>query len=445
MAPNPTYIIGMSAPLSRLASSLFLLFVACAEGQGPTGQDLGPPDLGAPDAEGADASDAGALPDDTGAVTLDAGELDAQSRDVPALDPTRFGPTAGLATARSSHSATLLADGRVLVVGGFGATGRPLASTELYDPQTGQWSPGPTLDQARANHLALRLPSGQVIIAGGGLDNNVGAPAGRGILASVVLFDSTNGDLVPAAPLTEGRSHAAATLLEDGRVLVVGGSSGTRTTQPNYGDALGNSEIYEPAADRWSPGPPLNTPRYLHSLLPLSSGEVAVIGGSDPTEAELLQVEILQPNDGSRRDGPNLTVGRVFQAAAPLASGRGLIVCGKQANIRFLNSAEILEADGAGLSAAPPLPGESRTAPTLSPLQSGHLLLAGGLHGSSAGFHVLADAYLFDETGPAWTAITPLAQARVLHTATVLSDGSVLVCGGLSDTDTLSSCERSEH
>jgi hypothetical protein len=272
MAPNPTYIIGMSAPLSRLASSLFLLFVACAEGQGPTGQDLGPPDLGAPDAEGADASDAGALPDDTGAVTLDAGELDAQSRDVPALDPTRFGPTAGLATARSSHSATLLADGRVLVVGGFGATGRPLASTELYDPQTGQWSPGPTLDQARANHLALRLPSGQVIIAGGGLDNNVGAPAGRGILASVVLFDSTNGDLVPAAPLTEGRSHAAATLLEDGRVLVVGGSSGTRTTQPNYGDALGNSEIYEPAADRWSPGPPLNTPRYLHSLLPPQLG-----------------------------------------------------------------------------------------------------------------------------------------------------------------------------
>lgn len=422
-----------------LAIPGLLVLAACTSGcEGPGGQDLG-----VADAEAADLPDAGGSAEDGGSLTLDAGEPDGGSVDAQVPDPTGFVPSPAMATARSSHSATLLADGRVWVVGGFGRSGRALATTEIFDPQTGSWSPGPSLSEARANHVAVSLPSGRVLIAGGGLDNNVGGPSGRGILASAVLFEPNEGRLVPIAPLAEGRSHAAAILLDDGRVLVIGGSSGLHTTQPSFGDALGTSEIYDPAAGLWSPGPSLNIPRYLHSLLRLSDGEIAVIGGSDQNEAELLQVEIVQPSDGSRRDGPNLSAGRVFHATAPLASGRGLIVCGKQANIRFLNTSELLESDGARLVAATPLPGDSRTAPTLSPLPSGRALLAGGLHGSTAGFYNLADAYLYDETVPSWTPIGPLAEARVLHSATVLEDGSVLICGGFGDTDTLSTCERS--
>lgn len=444
MSPDPAYSLRMRLRPIRLLSAVLISLLACSDRPEPApippSQGL---DLGFADAQVAEVTDAGVSSEDTGVVSLDGGEPDAQPTDGLVPDPTRFVPAGELATARSSHSATLLADGRVWVVGGFGRSGRPLASTELYDPHTNQWSPGPTLDEPRANHIALRLNSGQVIIAGGGLDNNIGAPAGRGILASALRFDPTDGRLVPTASLAVGRSHATATLLEDGRVLVSGGSSDVRTTQPAFGDALGSTELYDPIADRWSPGPALGTPRYLHNALRLSSGEVAIIGGSDQSEAELLQIELLHPGTGSRRDGPNLSVGRVFQAASQLASGRGLIVCGKQANIRFLNTGELLAADGAELSPSPPLPGDSRTAPTLSLLPSGRALLVGGLHGSPAGFYALADAFLYDESASTWTSIEPLTEPRVLHSATVLNDGSVLICGGQGDADTLASCERS--
>lgn len=445
MSPDPTYSLPMRFGLSLLATFLLCCAACTTSSGGQTGVDRPAAALDRDGGLGDTAAEAGADASVLDATEPDAAPPDAGRGDARAADPQRFVAAAHLLTARSSHSSTLLADGRVLVVGGFGASGRPLASTELFDPLSGQWTPGPTMDEPRANHVALRLPSGQVLIAGGGLDNDVGAPAGRGILSSAVLFDPADGSLVNVAPLSQGRSHAAATLLEDGRALVSGGSSGAHTTQPTFGDALGTSEIYDPSVDRWTPGPALSIPRYLHSALRLRGGEVAVVGGADQTEAELRPIEILRPSDGARRDGPNLSVGRVFHAALELPSGRALVVCGKQANIRFLSSGELLAADGSEISETLALPADSRTGATLSLLPSGRALLVGGLHGSPAGFYPLADAYLYDEDGATWTAIGGLAEPRVLHSATVLQGGSVLVCGGLSGQDTLGSCERSSH
>ena len=67
--------------------------------------------------------------------------------------------TASMATARSSMTATPLADGRVLVVGGVGEF-----TTELYDP-TGMWIPGGTLNQPHGLHVAVRLRDGRVLVA----------------------------------------------------------------------------------------------------------------------------------------------------------------------------------------------------------------------------------------------------------------------------------------
>lgn len=56
---------------------------------------------------------------------------------------------------RADHTATLLADGRVLICGGFDAGGRALRSTELFDPGTGAFTPGPDLTAPRADHAAV--------------------------------------------------------------------------------------------------------------------------------------------------------------------------------------------------------------------------------------------------------------------------------------------------
>ena len=76
--------------------------------------------------------------------------------------------TGSLATARASHTATLLPNGKVLVAGG----GVPrLASAELYDPASGTWTATGSLATARYAHTATLLPNGKVLVAGGGDSN----------------------------------------------------------------------------------------------------------------------------------------------------------------------------------------------------------------------------------------------------------------------------------
>ena len=76
-----------------------------------------------------------------------------------------FGPAGSLATARRDHTATLLTDGRVLVVGGAGGT--RLASAEVWDPATETFGPAGSLAEAREFHTATLLPDGRVLVTGG--------------------------------------------------------------------------------------------------------------------------------------------------------------------------------------------------------------------------------------------------------------------------------------
>ena len=79
--------------------------------------------------------------------------------------PINFVVTGSPATARSSHTATLLPNGKVLVAGGSAPTG-PLACAELYDPASGTWTATGSLGTARYSHTATLLPNGKVLVAG---------------------------------------------------------------------------------------------------------------------------------------------------------------------------------------------------------------------------------------------------------------------------------------
>ncbi len=88
---------------------------------------------------------------------------------VQAFNPaTRTWSSAGsLSSNRSWHTATLLLDGRVLVIGGADNSGNTLASTIVYNPTTGTYANGPTLDTPREHHTATSLPNGKVLVVGG--------------------------------------------------------------------------------------------------------------------------------------------------------------------------------------------------------------------------------------------------------------------------------------
>ncbi len=119
---------------------------------------------------------------------------------------------------RIGQTATLLPDGRWLLVGGEGIDG-PLATASIWDPQT--WVTTPLLSelsQPRSWHSATMLPDGTILIFGGvGTDGQV--------LAAPELFDpNTSSFILPLSSLNLlPRSHHTATLLTDGRVLIAGG------------------------------------------------------------------------------------------------------------------------------------------------------------------------------------------------------------------------------
>lgn len=127
-----------------------------------------------------------------------------------------FQPTGSLVTARGFHAATLLADGRVLVTGGFVTTdGSTTASAEVYDPSTGRFSPAGVMQVSRGPHSAILLTDGRVLVLGG-------VQAG----AATDIFDPQTDGWRPGPVLAPAWAASTATLLRNGKVLVFGGEDG---------------------------------------------------------------------------------------------------------------------------------------------------------------------------------------------------------------------------
>jgi hypothetical protein len=132
-------------------------------------------------------------------------------------DPTtdRFQPAGDMIDSRHKHGSVRLSDGRVLIIAGSDERGghELYRRTEVFDPPTGRFSPGPELNAARYKIVdaAVVLPSGAVLVAGGPARAELWQP---GVAGGFRALDGA---------LDAGRSFATATLLEDGSVLVLGG------------------------------------------------------------------------------------------------------------------------------------------------------------------------------------------------------------------------------
>jgi len=148
--------------------------------------------------------------------------------------------TGSMAMARFDHTATLLPNGQVLVVGGDGENGNGLASAELYDPATGSWSATGSPITPHAYHTATLLPNGQVLVVGGW-----GKTA---IQSSAELYDPATGSWSAAASLVGlPRIRHTATLLADGRVLVAGGYYIVGNGFSVYRTSFTDAELYDSA------------------------------------------------------------------------------------------------------------------------------------------------------------------------------------------------------
>ncbi len=198
-------------------------------------------------------------------------------------DTGTWSATGNLNTARYFHTATLLPNGKVLVAGGFksGFNGNFLNSAELYDPDTGTWSTTGNLNTGRTAHTATLLANGKVLVAGG---YNGFFPLGSTALNSAELYDPDTGTWSTTGNLNTGRTAHTATLLANGKVLVAGGFDVAVGGYDGFDD-LNSAELYDPDTGTWSSSGNLNTGRTAHTATLLANGKVLVAGGGDGLSA----------------------------------------------------------------------------------------------------------------------------------------------------------------
>ncbi|HAT11305.1 MAG TPA: hypothetical protein DCS97_12110, partial [Planctomycetes bacterium] len=220
--------------------------------------------------------------------------------------------TGSMRTARNDHSATLLADGRVLVVAGQTTVldlSTVQGSCEVYDPQTGTWSYTGSLATFRFAHTATLLASGRVLVTGG--------KAGSTVWSSCELFQPASGEWSPTGSLVSARSNHAATLLPSGRVLVSGGELAGLTQT-----AL--CEDYDPYGGTWTAAPAMAAARKSHSAILMPDGGVLIAGGTTNSVWYLTSSErYSMPSDGTRR---STVSGLVMSADSVAITGGGFVI-----------------------------------------------------------------------------------------------------------------------
>ena len=361
-------------------------------------------------------------------------------------DPTtgEWHAVEGLNNPRTGFASVLLADGRVLVVGGLNDIGQSYSSAYLFDPATETWDKAAGLMTiARTNPAAALLPDGRVLVAGGyfHVDPSVGerpdgiilaafrpkatpstgsgpgsvdivpGPYGAA-MATAEIFDPTTGEWSSTGSMRFARNGAEATPLADGRVLVVGSDAAAHTGVEVAEDSGRTAEIYDPGTGRFA----------LAGELPDLNVREALQAGVDPGFGTSVLGDLVPLPDGGA-----VLINQVMDFKH---SGRGTRSLRFNAANREWNQIgqSHLSVEDPASGAEYRSPGAARYDATVVPLAGGRVLLAGGSFDGS-----LASAEMFDPETNAFVALPDMPEARSHALGALLPDGSVLITGGFVD------------
>ncbi|MHC5212089.1 MAG: Kelch repeat-containing protein [Planctomycetota bacterium] len=339
---------------------------------------------------------------------------------------------------RSTHTMTLMPDETVLTLGGGSGgitTSYGVATAELYDLKDETLTVlGNTMVQARTGHSATLLDDSRVLIVGGA-DDVLGEPT-----ATAEVYDPVTGVFSAVGSLTQGpRALHRATLLQDGRVLITGGTD-------NYIDPLNiilggrdTTELFDPVTNTFSAGPDLSRQRLGETATLLPDGTVLIAGGFTTILGFIPSItptaEIYTPSPG----GPGSVVNtdsmlteRFGHAAVLMTDGSVLVVGGANGSDALDPQPELtwelwdpffhFFVDGA-LS-------DGRILPTANLLRDGRVLIAGGATGGFTTPISVASTEIFDINLLATTAAASMLDDRAGHQGISMEDGTVLLSGG---------------
>jgi N-acetylneuraminic acid mutarotase len=338
----------------------------------------------------------------------------------PGVGGIGWSPTGTLAETRVGHTATLLADGRVLVAGGFDIEGAEAlsvevmrrTSAEVYDPVSGTWSATGSMAVGRASHTATRLPDGTVLVTGGGEADEMAA-------GTAELYDPATGRWTDAGRMAAVRFDHTAFLLPSGTVLVVGGRG--LGSDPL---ALASAERYDPVTHTWTAAASLEVASFGQVGTSLLDGRALLIQGSFDASA---RTWILDPAVGTWIESGSMGQPRhgfplaLLPNGAVLAPGGGIgRIDGVLATVQVFDPASGTWQEVGSMSL-------QRHSFTAVALRDGRVVAIGGGGADDAGAR---SAEIYDPATGGWSPAGSMVDPRYSHTATLLADGSILVVGG---------------
>jgi hypothetical protein len=357
--------------------------------------------------------------------------------DARAPEPSRFLATGSMTIGRIGHTATLLPDGKVLVVGGSDGAQGCYSSTELYDPVEERFAVSRSTTDKRCGHTATLLQNGKVLIAGGSyVDNRYSGSTTLVTLKSAELYDPATGSFVTTGSMVSARCNHRAILLPDGRVLMVAGGDSA--------SGVGSSELYDPTTERFTPTGSLILARWQFAAAALPDGRVLIAGGetSGPSSNIFLaSAELYAPAAGTFIATGSMTTARADLTATPLPNGKVLISGGANLSASsvwyYPPTTEVYDPASGTFT-----PGADMTRVwdgyTTTALPNGKLLFAGGL---GPDVDTLSSAELYDPAVGNFLPAGNMIWRRNGHTATWLASGKVLLAGGADVATVLSSAE----
>jgi hypothetical protein len=329
-----------------------------------------------------------------------------------------FALTGSLNTARYGHTATLLSTGKVLVTGGLGTNGiyAPLASAEIYNPSTRKWTFTGSMSVGRTAFAATLLQNGDLLVVGGtGYTANC--------FATAEIYNPATRSWTATGSMAHPRCLHTATLLPSGEVLVAGGVDSLFNT-PNTEDT---TELYNPSRGTWQATGALNVSRASGAAV-LENGQVLVVDGYNTVNnvfTYLASAELYNPSTGEW----SLTAST--QEATSSATTPVLLTNG---DVLIADEAQFYNPGTASWTSTGPLPGISGP-PTVASLLSGAgNVLASGTRCNYRGCGGAASpiCFLYAFSSNTWSKTGSMNDARLSHTSTLLPSGKVLVTGGYS-------------
>ena len=364
-----------------------------------------------------------------------------------------FNPGPAMTTPRASHTATVMNDGRVLVVGGTPDNQALLPTSEVFDPVASSWedtsnlAPSPNdgvmmdatgqFATVRQDHTANNMSTGLVLVVGGfgaeRMDAN-NQPVGE-MLKSCYLFNPQTNSFTATAELTENRGWHVSTVTPSGNVFVTAG------LDQNFTATLQTAEIYDQNAGTWTQISPGTNTQHTLGVAATAGNQILVVGGVNLAMGQQglsisgfanPPVEIFNAQQSTFQGGATNMGERMDLAAGQQSTGSvffagGLTLDPATQTLVATDTTETYDPNQQAFTAGPTMSVARSAAKVAEIGTTSDMLIIGGVDDSGT---PTAVCEVYGVLNNLFLGTVNLSTARTDHTAVTLQNASVLVAGG---------------